>query len=297
MINLDERFEQAWSDEPAAAAPTDFLTTAKRVRRRRRAGAGLATAAVVGVLAGTLGVLSQGDSPAPAPNGAVAEQPSKAPSAPEPSPDGYPVKAWPPAAQGAKGEVQTWIDSDGTIYRTSESVLVLNTTQVVPIFDAKTGEPVGHVEAIVSRQRGVDATLIAELVGGKLVSSYVQKEVTLGQLSDDLDLPRFEMVTADNGHTVFASPVGITGDGQLEPVTDQVEILQQGPAATFSTKRFDAGTPTAGIVEFHDRRYYAIVGYRADQHDVIHTELAHGRSFEEWLAEVKERMDFGVPLG
>ncbi len=289
--DLDERFERAFADEPPPRPDAIRVAAGRRALRRRRVSAGLGAGALsVAVLGAAVAVVPH-EPAAPASQSSVATGPTRSPAGQD-DPADPPVKPSPYVKQGVEA-VALWTDDDGTLFRHDATVDLLSVEPVADIIGVDTGRPVGEVTRYIARWRGETAAYDFGTAQGRPVSG--QLGGTALAKVDPYDEPLYYW-TDGRSHEVFTDLTGITPDGRISPRFGAV-VVQQGPAAVWDESRF-AARPSAGIVDFLGTRYYALVGYQPDEHDVGVAELAPaGRSLDQWVADVRDRMRSGEELG
>lgn len=289
--DLQERFERACADEPALPPVAVRLAAGHRALQRRRAVATAVASSLAVASMSVVAVMLPGADEQVAPR---AEDPAPASSsAPEPrDPTDLPVRPWPYTDQGAD-PMTLWTSEDGRVlYRTAADVDVLTFAETAPILDVRGGgRVIGHREEYTVRWRGRTEEWYIEKVGDRYLG---MGSWPAGAHELDDDPLYYQRIRG--GYEIFSDPVGITDDGRLEPRPGAV-VSNRAAAGVYDEERF-AGPPEVGEVSYLGTRYYALVGYQPDEHDVIVVEVAPaGRTLTEWVRDVEARMRAGEEIG
>ncbi len=235
MTELDQRFEQAWADEPVLPDPLDRLAAGKtRLRRRRMATTTLASiAGVVLVVAGSS--LVGGGAPRSA-------EPGYSTTSPPATPDSAAIADITVRDPQGYATEPLWAD-DHQVYRVDDSVEILRMDDTRPVLDARTGTRLGHELVVECRWLGDTYTQYFDFAGGRFrggggnVGSYAS-------LLAHADSPLFY----DSGpgyFELFDSPVGVASAGLTAKAGATIESQREARAGEFSTRRFDALPPSS----------------------------------------------------
>lgn len=293
MIDLDRQFEQAWAGEPLLPDPGTHLAAGKRrLRRRRVVTTTLGSVAVVAVVAGGTALVGGGTPRSAEPD--FTSHSTSPPAAPKASlDDQYEVRAWPDPDVPA---LPLSYD-DHAVYRTDDSVHVEQRDGLI-VRDAVTGANVGDETFLQTTWKGkTDITYFDQVNGTILESGSVPGDWQA--VLDEADLRPTYYHHFPGGFELFTDPVGLDpASGAFTAKTGAtIESERTAAAGEYSTKRFDSGPPHVGVVQIAGAKYYAIAGYRSGAKDVIWSEQADGRTLDEFLAEIKQRMDDGSLAG
>lgn len=294
MIDLKEAFDRADSSEPGQRSANDHIAAGQVLVRRRRARIGLGAASVAvagGVALSTINLSgSNGDDrPSAGTERTTAGGPASAPVDDE-------IPEIPVDDSGAAGQGPVWVDGDtGQLYRVDQTVKVTQYDDSIPILDPSSTEKVGEVTLVEYRFNGQREVLSAWQANGKPTATILHDDESFASTVRRLSAEPI-YYSADDKST-FTHPFTMDlASGEIQPQHGST-VVQQAAAGVFSTTVFDGAAPTAAVVEFNGDRYFALVGMKTSGKDVIVGALAKpGQTFDEWLADVKGRMDSGEDL-
>lgn len=299
MIDLKEAFERAESSEPTPATARDHLAAGQLLVRRRRARVSIGAASIAvagGVALSAIGMPGNSDHERTGPDTSrwdTAERRDRSPREQGLTPadvvPNLPVLADPqPDAQPIEVDFDT-----GTFYRLNKRVRVLKYDESTPVLNGVSGKRIGKVVAVQYRYLAKTGVITTDIASNRVLSSMSDTtswRVTMNRLQ------RMPIYFSPPDGSTFVLPFGVDRTGGIDPKFS-ARVVQEAEAGVFSTRIFDGAAPTFGEVRFHGRRYYAIVGYQSDLKDVIIGELpAPGQTLDEWLIDVKRRMDAGEDL-
>ena len=290
MIDLDERFAQAWGEEPLLPDPTERLVAGKRRLRRRRVATSTLGSVGAVVLAVAVSSLVGGGAQRSAP-------PDFATSSPSASGSSATANEFPVRDPRGYTDTAMWANDDG-IFRASSDIEVLRSDDSRPVLDARSGTRVGSETVVESRSSGRVSVQYFDFADGRYRGGGG------GEASYDSLLARDSgPLFYDSGpgwFELFDSPVGVDDSSELTAKTGAtIESQRRARTGEFSTARFDAShsPPSVGVATIAGLRYYAIAGYTAAGKDVIVAQQVDGRSLEQFLSEVKAGMDDGSIVG